>query len=324
MENRTYIAEASGSAVLSGVACGVTENMGKGWYLIVDVAKCENCNNCVLATKDEYIGNEFPGYSAPEPKHGHHWIRIARKVRGSPPMVDAAYLPTTCNHCDDAPCVKAGGGRAVTKRADGIVLISPEHAKGRRDLVEACPYGAIWWNEELQLPQKWTFDAHLLDAGWKMPRCAQACPTGAIRAVQADAAGMDALVRSEKLEVLHPELKTRPRVYYKNLHRFERAFIGGTVVAETDGSIDCVAKAVVVLRQGAREIARTETDIFGEFKFDALECGSGAYAVSVSHAQSGTAQAEASLGESVYLGILRLSAARQGGQARQTDHADAV
>jgi Fe-S-cluster-containing dehydrogenase component len=152
-----------------------------GWNLIIDVAKCENCHNCTLATKDEHVGNNFAGYAAPQPLHGHEWIRIQRRVRGDGPMVDAAYLPTMCNHCDNAPCIKAGGSDGtVRKRDDGIIIIDPEKAKGRRDLVESCPYGAIWWNEELHLPQIWIFDAHLLDQGWKEPRCAQTCPTGSI------------------------------------------------------------------------------------------------------------------------------------------------
>ena len=67
-------------------------------------------------------------------------------------MIDVAYVPTMCNHCDNAPCVAKGGG-AVTKRDDGIVIIDPVKAKGRKDLVETCPYGHIWWNEELQVPQ---------------------------------------------------------------------------------------------------------------------------------------------------------------------------
>ncbi|MGB4066515.1 MAG: hypothetical protein WBK08_00655, partial [Nitrospira sp.] len=75
------------------------------WNLIIDVAKCENCRNCTLAVKDEHCDNDFPGYAAPQPKHGHDWIKISRRVRGSAPMVDVTYLLTTCNHCDNAPCV---------------------------------------------------------------------------------------------------------------------------------------------------------------------------------------------------------------------------
>ena len=99
------------------------------WNLIVDVAECTNCNLCTLAAMDEYVGNDFPGYSAPMPKHGHKWINILQKERGQMPEIDIAYVPTLCNHCDNAPCVAKGGG-AVTKRDDGIVLIDPVKAQG--------------------------------------------------------------------------------------------------------------------------------------------------------------------------------------------------
>ena len=39
------------------------------WNLIIDVAECTNCNLCTLATMDEYVGNAWPGYTAPMPKH---------------------------------------------------------------------------------------------------------------------------------------------------------------------------------------------------------------------------------------------------------------
>ena len=100
----------------------------KKWNMIIDVAECNNCNLCTLAAMDEYVGNDFPGYSAPMAKHGHKWINILQKERGQLPTIDVAYVPTMCNHCDNAPCVAKGGG-AVSKRSDGIVLIDPAKAK---------------------------------------------------------------------------------------------------------------------------------------------------------------------------------------------------
>ena len=38
------------------------------WGLIIDVARCHDCNNCFLACKDEFIDNDFPGYSQAQPK----------------------------------------------------------------------------------------------------------------------------------------------------------------------------------------------------------------------------------------------------------------
>ena len=114
----------------------------------------------------------------------------------------------------------AKGGDAVKKRDDGIVIIDPVKAKGRKDLVDACPYGHIWWNEELQLPQIWPFDAHLLDQGWQQTRGQQACPTGAMRAIKVEDDEMARMARDESLEVMKPEAGTKPRVYYRNLWRY--------------------------------------------------------------------------------------------------------
>jgi len=118
----------------------------KKWNLLIDVAQCFNCNACAMACHDEYYGNEFPGYAAEMQRQGHRWIDIRRRETGRCPTVEVSYLPVTCNHCDDAPCLKAARDGAVQKRADGIVIIVPEKSRGQKQLVEACPYGAISWN----------------------------------------------------------------------------------------------------------------------------------------------------------------------------------
>jgi Fe-S-cluster-containing dehydrogenase component len=246
------------------------------WHLIVDVAECHNCSNCVLAAKDEFVGNDFPGYSAPHATQGAGVIRIERHVRGSGHHVDTAHVPRMCNHCDDAPCVKAGGG-AVTQRDDGIVIFDPVKSHGRRDLVDACPHGAVVWNEERQLPQTWIFDAHLLDAGWKEPRCVTVCPTQAMRAMKLDEEAMAALADREALRPLHPELGTKPRVLYRNLHRALSAFIAGSVVQRGD----CAEDAEVHLLRDGQPIAQACTDAFGDFRFDGL--APGAYTLHVRH-----------------------------------------
>ncbi|MGC2520889.1 MAG: 4Fe-4S dicluster domain-containing protein [Burkholderiales bacterium] len=278
----------------------------KKWNLVIDVAKCFGCNACTVACHDEYHGNEFPGYSAEMPKHGHRWIDIIQREKGRFPMVEVAYLPVTCNHCDDAPCVKAAKNGAITKRKDGIVLIDPEKARGQRHLVDACPYGAIWWNEEKQLPQAWLFDAHLLDQGWTRTRGSQVCPTQAMRTVLADDAEMQTMAEEEGLDVLHPEYKTRPRVYYKNLDRFFKAFVGGTLAGDIGGVTECIAGARVILQHGGRTLAETRSDAYGDFKFQGLEENSGAYRVEVADERFDAKRVEFNLEESAYLGTISL------------------
>ena len=57
-------------------------------------------------------------------------------------------MPVMCNHCDNAPCSGPGRRGAVYRRPDGIVIIDPVKAKGQKQIVDSCPYGAIFWNEE--------------------------------------------------------------------------------------------------------------------------------------------------------------------------------
>ena len=277
------------------------------WNLIINVGRCENCYNCVIAERDEHVGNDFPGYAAPAAAVGDSPIRILRRVQGSAPMVETTYLPVMCNHCDDAPCMRVGGD-AIRKRDDGIVIIDPVKAKGRRDIAQSCPYGSIVWNEEQQLPQTWIFDAHLLDQGWTQPRCQQVCPTGAVEAIRMDDREMRDLARKEGLRVLEPELNTRPRVWYRGLERWERCFIGGSVSATLDGVVECVAGAEAALFKDGELVATTVSDGFGDFVFRGLTEGSGRYQVSVRHA-SGHASQQCELGESVYLGELMLAPA---------------
>src|SRR5512133_2203826 len=112
----------------------------KQWHLVIDVAKCENCNNCFLSCKDEHVDNRWPGVAAPMATHGPSWIRIDANERGQYPLIDVAYLPTPCMHCDDAPCMKADRNGSLSKRAGGVVILDPAKARGQRHLVQACPY----------------------------------------------------------------------------------------------------------------------------------------------------------------------------------------
>ena len=277
----------------------------KKWNLIIDVAKCHDCNNCFLACKDEYFENDFPPYSVAQPRHGQRWMNIMRKERGKYPKVDVGYLPIPCMHCDDAPCIKAAKKDAIYKREDGIVVIDPEKAKGQKNLVESCPYGVIYWNEEKSLPQKCTFCVHLLEDGWEQPRCVHACPTGAMSVLYAEDSEMAKVKKSESLEVYQPQYKAKPRVYYKNLYRYTRCFVAGSVaLQDTD---ECAEGAKITLRKGAKKaVDKTVTNNYGDFKIDNLEEKSGKYVLEVSYSGYEKKTVEVELKTSVNLGTIFL------------------
>jgi Fe-S-cluster-containing dehydrogenase component len=274
-----------------------------------------------MACRDEHAGNEWPGYSRPQSYGAGRWIELPCNERGQFPLIDVAYRPTLCSHCSDAPCVVRSGG-AIYKRPDGIVLIDPEKAAGRFDLQDACPYGMITWNDEYDVPQKCTLCAHLLDQGWDKPRCVQACGPGALSFVREDDAAFAERVALEGIETLHAGSVVGAAVCYKNLDRFEKCFIAGTIAVDRGGVVDCAAGAVITLRKaadsdsapgsdhdaasaGERGVAESlrsvVTDAFGDFKFDGLPEGSGEYIVTVTLDGQGLVERTARLGRSVSL-----------------------
>ena len=124
-------------------------------HLIFDTEKCVGCYNCMLACQDEHVGNAWLPYTDAQEAHGGQWIRTMRHERGKAPITEVAFVTEMCRHCENAACEKAFPD-AVIRRDDGIVLLNPQKAKGNRELVKACPYGMIQWNEELQTAQKCT------------------------------------------------------------------------------------------------------------------------------------------------------------------------
>src|SRR5258708_27347111 len=114
-------------------------------------------------------------------------------------------------------------------------------------------------------------DAHLLDQGWTKPRCVQACPTGALESMHVSDENMQALAAREGLEVLRPELNTKPRVFYRNLRRTYQCFIGGNVFrTRADGGRGNVEGARLQLIIDGARVRDTQTDRFRAFRIDGL------------------------------------------------------
>jgi Fe-S-cluster-containing dehydrogenase component len=276
----------------------------KKWHLIIDIARCHDCNDCFLADKDEFVDNEFPPYSTAQPWHGQRWMDIKRKERGQYPIVQTAHLPMPCMHCDEAPCLTADG--AVFKREDGLVLIDPVKAAGRREIAASCPYNAIYWNEEKQVAQKCTGCAHLLDSGWAETRCSQVCPTDAIKLVLAEDDEMAQRVAAEGLARYRDSLGTKPRVYYKNLHRWTKAFVACAVVY--GDSDECAKGATMTVERAGRSVGAAVSDNYGQVLVDKLELGT-EYAVTVVAAGYKPAVMAVKPAESVNLGTVVLEKA---------------
>jgi tetrathionate reductase subunit B len=233
--------------------------------LVIDVTKCTACFNCFIACKDEFAGQSWPPFSAAQPDTGQAWIYVKEIERGQFPHVKSTFVPQPCMLCQDPLCIKAAKDQAVYKRDDGIVIIDPVKSKGQKKVTQACPYHRIYWNEELQIPQKCDFCVHLLEKGWQEPRCVEACPARVFTFGDMD----DLKDLIAKAEPLHPEYKTRPAVYYIGL---PKSFISGSIYCAD--SKDCLEDVEVRLSDlDAGSTLATKTNNFGDFEFEGIESG---------------------------------------------------
>jgi len=272
------------------------------YAMIIDVNKCNGCYNCFLACRDEFAGNDYLPWSVAQPESGHRWVEVMEVERGSYPKVKVSYIPRPCMHCEEAGCIRSAPENAVFRRPDGIVIIDPEKSKGLKILVDSCPYGVIFWDQEQGVPQKCTFCAHLLDRGWKEPRCVEACPTGALifGDLEDSKSTISRLWSSRELEELHPEFGARPRVRYMGL---PKRFIAGEVLL-ADQMDECAEGVKITLISGAQRWSRA-TDNFGDFEFDGLEKDK-EYRIVIEHEGYGTRELRVNTKTDVNLGEILL------------------
>ncbi|MBI9056191.1 MAG: 4Fe-4S dicluster domain-containing protein [Labilibaculum sp.] len=206
---------------------------GKKFVMVVDLAKCKNARKCMKACQ-----------SAHQLKPEMHHINVLEM--DDPVRNSSYYMPKTCQHCDNPPCVSVCPVDATFKRQDGIVLIDNERCIGCRFCVAACPYSArtfnwtepknsdqfaeVTYDMELNVPQKkgtvtkCAFSADRLRVG-KLPYCVSACPNGVYyfgdqnedlvtNGTTKKTVRLSALLDDNAAYTLMPELGTKPSVYY--------------------------------------------------------------------------------------------------------------
>lgn len=135
---------------------------------VIDQRRCIGCHACTVACKSE---NDVPLASF------RTWVKYTEV--GSFPAVRRHFAVLRCNQCTKAPCVTICPVTALDKRPDGIVDLDKDVCIGCKACMQACPYDALYLNEDTGGAEKCHFCAHRVEQGLK-PACEVVCPEEAI------------------------------------------------------------------------------------------------------------------------------------------------
>lgn len=240
--------------------------------IAINSARCMACYACFMACKDEHCGWDT-ALSKSQPELGQYWMNIVEWERGdNARRIKTATVPTPCSHCENPACVAAAKDGAAYKRPDGIVIIDPEKAVGQKQIVEACPVGAVYWNEALQLPQKCTMCAELLDdpdyPGFE-PRCVEACPNQALVFGDLDDPNSEIskLIAENKVTQLDCLGDMKSSVVHLNI---PTCFLAGTVAYPKELNEVCIGAKVKITCEECGTSFEMETNWAGDYEFENL------------------------------------------------------
>lgn len=218
---------------------------------LIDLDKCTGCYNCQIGCKDEHCGNDWSPYAKPQPLIGQFWLKVNEHERGQRPHVKVSYIPVLGGQ---NPAIRDYAPEVLMDRDDGLIVIDPEKAKGRKDIAEK--FEGVYWNEELQIPQACTGCAHLIDdedSPIRVPRCMDNCAVGAIEFGEEEELDLDGA------EPLNEEWGERTHVWYRGL---PKKFIRGTVYDPKEKEVVIGAR---VTATGDKGTFSADTNDWGDF-----------------------------------------------------------
>ena len=182
---------------------------GKRYGWVVDTRRCFGCHGCEVACKAE---NDVPLGNYIRQTIYHDFEKPAGGVA-------RVMVPMSCQHCEDAPCIKACPCGALSKGSGGSVVVDYDTCSGHGACKEVCPYGAIYIDPVANQAIKCHNCTHRVDEGMD-PACMATCPSealyfGDLNDPDSKVSKMQArLEREGELETLRPEKGTRPRMRF--------------------------------------------------------------------------------------------------------------
>lgn len=209
MNKRRFFLKQSAAIALGAKSYALTPKQeNKKYAMLIDLRKCVACHSCTVSCK---IENKTPA--------NKFRTNVAEFEIGLYPNVRKAFLPSLCNHCDNAPCISVCPTGATFKRKDGIVVVDASVCWGCGYCVNACPYDKRFINPITKVADKCNFCLHRLNANL-LSACVQNCVGGAriIGDLNDSSSLISKLLATHQSSVLKQSSRTKPNVYYIGLN----------------------------------------------------------------------------------------------------------
>jgi Fe-S-cluster-containing dehydrogenase component len=177
--------------------------------MLIDLNTCIGCHACSVACKNEF---DVP--------LGVFRDNVKVVEDGQYPNATKHFIPTLCNHCEDAPCLNACPTAAITRLPNGEVVIDEGDCNLNRFCMAACPYEAIYEDPQTHTASKCTFCEHRTSKGGE-PACVEACPTRCriFGDLDDESSQIATMLRENTASVWKPEAGTQPKVFYIDARR---------------------------------------------------------------------------------------------------------
>ena len=145
--------------------------------ILIDITRCNGCEACVLACKQE------KGLGPDRLRHGQQTVDGLSSTRFSTILRRPGdrFVRQQCRHCLDPACVSACLVGAMRKTPEGPVVYDSDLCIGCRYCLMACPFGIprYEWDAAAPFVRKCDLCHPRLMQG-KGPACVDACPREAL------------------------------------------------------------------------------------------------------------------------------------------------
>jgi Fe-S-cluster-containing dehydrogenase component len=182
------------------------------YAMALDYKNCINCKACEVACKEEngvLLGADKHRIWVGQNEIGGQWPNLD--------LSDSSFMPSQCQHCEDAPCQEVCPTNATYFADGGIVMVDSNKCILCSYCMNACPYDARYVDDRTMTVDKCTFCSDTrLARGETTTACQNTCPTKVRTFGDLDDPNSEIsiLLKTREHFSLKEHLGTKPKLFY--------------------------------------------------------------------------------------------------------------